>query len=302
MPIFQESNMSLSIARRRAAIVCLLASCHIAAASAADAVSTAPVGADPVVLRVGTARFTASEYRALASSDALSARGLDQPDAVRQFADRVILLEQAKQHHLERDPEVAARLRRAADATLVEAATADLASRAQIDEAQVQRQFQAHPGDYDEYHLSHLFVALHPQSDARRGHDLSEAQALQRAEALKRQLDAGANFATLAMHESDDGATATEGGQLSATFGRYLADPFVAPVQQLAVNQVSAPVRGPDGYHLIRLDAKTPARFDAVRGQIEVQLREQAAAQALEQLRQAHPLSFDRAAYAATPR
>ncbi|OAX53468.1 peptidylprolyl isomerase [Xanthomonas graminis] len=290
--------MSLSIARRCAAIACLLAACHIAAASAAA--SAEPAGADPVVLRVGAARFTASEYRALASTDALSATGIDQPDTVRQFADRVILLEQAKHHHLERDPAVAAQLRRTADTILVEAAMADLASRARIDEAQVQRQFQAHPGDYDEYHLSHLFVALHPQSDARRGHDLSEAQALQRAEALKRQLDAGADFATLAMRESDDGATAADGGQLSAAFGRYLADPFVAPVQQLAVNQVSAPVRGPDGYHLIRLDAKTAARFDAVRGQIEVQLREQAAAQALQQLRQTHPLSFDRAAYAAT--
>ncbi|WIH04894.1 peptidyl-prolyl cis-trans isomerase [Xanthomonas translucens pv. graminis] len=289
--------MSLSIARRGAAIACLLAACHIAAASAAA--SAEPAGADPVVLRVGAARFTASEYRALASTDALSASGIDQPDTVRQFADRVILLEQAKHHHLERDPAVAAQLRRTADTILVEAAMADLASRARIDEAQVQRQFQAHPGDYDEYHLSHLFVALHPQSDARRGHDLSEAQALQRAEALKRQLDAGADFATLAVRESDDGATAADGGQLSAAFGRYLADPFVAPVQQLAVNQVSAPVRGPDGYHLIRLDAKTAARFDAVRGQIEVQLREQAAAQALQQLRQTHPLSFDRAAYAA---
>jgi len=292
--------MSLSIAKRGAAIACLLAACHIAAVSAADAASTERVGADPVVLRVGTARFTASEYRALASTDALRASGIDQPDAVRQFADRVILLEQAKHHHLERDPAVAARLRRAADAILVEAAMADLASSAQIDEAQLQRQFQAHPGDYDEYQLSHIFVALHPQSDARRGHDLSEAQALQRADALRRQLDAGTDFAALAARESDDGSTAMDGGRLSSTFGRYLADPFVAPVQRLAVNQVSAPVRGPDGYHLIRLDAKTEARFDAVRGQIEVQLREQAAAQALQQLRQAHPLSFDRAAYAAT--
>lgn len=294
--------MSLSLAKRGAAVACLLAACHLAAASAADAAGTDRAVADPVVLRVGAARFTASEYRALAGNGAPAAAGIDDPQAVRQFADRVILQEQARQQHLERDPVVAARLRQAADAILADAATAALASSAHIDEAQLQRQFKAHPGDYDEYHLSHIFVALHPQSDARRGHDLSEAQALQRAEALKRQLDAGADFATLAMSESDDGSTAVDGGQLSPAFGRYLADPFVAPVQQLAVNQVSAPVRGPDGYHLIHLDAKTEARFDAVRGQIEVQLREQAAAQALQQLRQAHPLSFDRAAYAAAAR
>ncbi|MCC4595863.1 peptidyl-prolyl cis-trans isomerase [Xanthomonas campestris pv. phormiicola] len=286
--------MSLSFAKHGAAVACLLAACHIAAVSAADR-----TGADPVVLRVGALQFTASQYRALAGNDAAAAAGSDDPAALREFADRVILLEQARQHRLERDPVVAARLRQAKDAILVEAAMAALASNARIDEAQVQQQFKAHPGDYDEYHLSHIFVALHPQADARRDHDLSEAQALQRAQALKRQLDAGADFAALALRESDDGATAADGGQLSATFGRYLADPFVAPVQQLALNQVSAPVRGADGYHLIRLDAKTQARFDAVRGQIEVQLREQAAAQALQQLRQTHPLRFDHAAYAA---
>ncbi|MFC6840962.1 peptidylprolyl isomerase [Xanthomonas theicola] len=289
--------MSLSIAKRGAVVACLLAACHIAAASVAAAAER--TGADPVVLRVGASRFTASEYRALAGNDAPAAVGIDDPQAVRRFADRVILLEQAKLQRLEHDPAVAARLRQAADAILVEAAMASLASNVGIDAAQLQQQFKAHPGDYDEYQLSHIFVALHPQADARRGHDLSEAQALQRAQALKQQLDAGADFAALAMRESDDGATAADGGRLSAAFGRYLADPFVAPVQQLAVNQVSAPVRGADGYHLIRLDAKTQARFDAVRGQIEVQLREQAAAQALQQLRQTHPLAFDRAAYAA---
>ncbi|WP_369977739.1 peptidylprolyl isomerase [Xanthomonas bundabergensis] len=291
--------MSLSLAKRGAAVACLLAACHLAAASAAAAAAADPPGADPVVLRVGASRFTASEYRALAGNGAPTAAGIDDPQAVRRFADRVILLEQARQHHLERDPVVAARLRQAVDAILAESAMAALASSARIDAAQLRQQFEAHPGDYDEYQLSHIFVALHPQSDARRGHDLSEAQALQRADALRRQLDAGTDFAALAARESDDGSTAMDGGRLSSTFGRYLADPFVAPVQRLAVNQVSAPVRGPDGYHLIRLDAKTEARFDAVRGQIEVQLREQAAAQALQQLRQAHPLSFDRAAYAA---
>ncbi|KLD76508.1 peptidylprolyl isomerase [Xanthomonas hyacinthi] len=294
--------MSLSLAKRGAAIACLLAACHIAAAAAADDPDSARASADPVVLRLGAARFTASEYRALAGAAAPTGAGIDDPAAVRQFADRLLLLEQARQQHLERDPVVAARLRRAADAILAESAMSASAEHAHIDQAQLQRQFHDHPGDYDEYHLSHIFVALHPQAAARRGHDLSEAQALQRAEALKRQLDAGADFATLAVRESDDGATVADGGQLSAAFGRYLADPFVAPVQQLAVHQVSAPVRGPDGYHLIRLDAKTQARFDAVRGQIEVQLREQAAAQALQQLRQAHPLAFDRAAYAAAVR
>ncbi|WP_045757554.1 peptidylprolyl isomerase [Xanthomonas albilineans] len=287
--------MSLFFAKSAVLAVCALTA-FVALAMPAD-VGTAAV--DPVVLRVGAQQFTASEYHALAGEGTRGVASIDDPSVVRRFADRAILLDQARQQHLQDDPVVAARLRRAADAILADAARARLGATAQIDESMLHQQFAAYPDDYTEYHLRHLFVALHPQGGPRGGQSLTEAQALQRAEALKRQLDGGADFATLAMHESDDGATAAEGGQLSPTFGRYLADAFVAPIHQLAVNQVSAPVRGADGYHLIYLDAKTDARFEAVRGQIELQLREQAAADAMQRLRQAHPMAFDRAAYAA---
>ncbi|WP_045738424.1 peptidylprolyl isomerase [Xanthomonas sp. MUS 060] len=289
--------MSVFFAKSAALTICALTAFATLAAPVAE-----HAAADPVVLRVGAQQFTASEYRALAGQGARSTAGIDDPSVVRRFADRAILLDQAKQQHLQDDPVVAARLRQAADAILAEAAQARLVANAKIDEAMLRKQFAAHPDDYTEYHLRHLFVALHPQNGARAGHALTDAQALQRAEALKRQLDGGADFATLAMRESDDATTAGDGGQLSPTFGRYLADAFVAPIHQLAVNQVSAPVRGPDGYHLIYLDMKTAARFEAVRGQIELQLREQAAADAMQRLRQAQPMAFDRAAYTAATR
>lgn len=290
--------MSLSFAKSAIARFATLAACALAAFAALAAPAAETASADPVVLRVGAQQFTASEYRALAGDATRGDAGIDDASVVRRFADRAILLDQARQQHLQDDPVVAARLRRATDAILAEAAQARLGADARIDEAMLRRQFAAHPDDYTEYHLRHLFVALHPQGGPRSGHVLTEAQALQRAEALKRQLDAGADFATLAMRESDDTATAGEGGQLSPTFGRYLADAFDAPIRQLAVEQVSAPVRGPDGYHLIRLDAKTAASFEAARGQIDLQLREQAAADAMQRLRQAQPMAFDRDAYA----
>ncbi|PPU96310.1 peptidylprolyl isomerase [Xanthomonas populi] len=224
------------------------------------------------------------------------------PDFVREFADRMLLVDQARLTHLQDDPVVAARIRQATDAILAKAVQARARDNAHIDAAQVQAQFDAHPHDYDEVRLSHLFVALRPQRDARRGSPLNDAQALARAQQLKQQLDAGTPFAELAMRESDDGSTAAEGGELSSIFLRNVADPFVASVQTLGVGDVSAPVRGPEGYHLIRVDARTPATFETARAQIEVQLRDQAATAAMEQLRQANPLRFDHAALEAALR
>ncbi|MCI2260458.1 peptidylprolyl isomerase [Xanthomonas indica] len=291
--------MFLPFAKSAFAKSVVLAACALSAVAALAAPVADRGATDPVVLRVGAQQFTASEYRALVGNDVRSLAKIDDPSIVRRFADRAILLEQARQQHLQDDPVVAARLRQAADAILADAAKARLGTDVQIDEARLRQQFAAHPDDYTEYHLRHLFVALRPQGGPRAGQTLSEAHALQRAEALKRQLDGGADFATLAKRESDDAASAGEGGQLSPTFGRYLADAFVAPIRQLAVDQVSAPVRGPDGYHLIRLDAKTDATFETARGQIALQLREQAADYAMQRLRAAQPIAFDRAAYAA---
>ncbi|MCC8538004.1 peptidylprolyl isomerase [Xanthomonas axonopodis pv. poinsettiicola] len=261
--------------------------------------------ATSVVLRIGTQSFDAQEFRALALAelprDVTPVAAAD-PDFVREFADRLLLVDQARQAHLQDDPVVAARIRQATDAVLVRAMQTRLGESAHIDAAQVRAQFDAHPHDYDEVHLSHVFVALKPQGEARRATPLSDAQALARAQQLKRQLDAGAAFAELAKQESDDGSTAADGGELSPIFQRNVADVFAAPVQALGVGEVSAPVRGPEGYHLIRVDSRTPATFASARGQIEVQLREQAATAALERLRQANPMSFDHAALEAALR
>ncbi|WP_126966219.1 peptidylprolyl isomerase [Xanthomonas arboricola] len=257
------------------------------------------------VLQIGHQTFSAPEYRALALADlpqnANPAIAAD-PSFVREFADRLLLVDQARQAHLQDDPVVAAHIRQATDAILAEAMQRRARDAASIDATQVQAQFDAHPHDYDEVRLSHLFVALQPQGDARRGTPLTDAQALARAQRLKQQLDAGTPFEELAMRESDDGSTAAEGGQLSSIFLRNVADVFAAPVQGLGVGQVSAPVRGPEGYHLIRVDARIPATLETARGQIEVQLRDQAATAALERLRRDNPLQFDRAALEAALR
>ncbi|KQQ83731.1 peptidylprolyl isomerase [Xanthomonas sp. Leaf131] len=292
-----------SIRRLSAALAASLIVC-VPLAQAANA-TTEVRASSGAVLHIGKQAFTAQEYRALALADLPQDANpvtASDPSFVREFADRLLLVDQARQAHLQEDPVVAARIRQATDAILAKAMQTRVRQAAQIDTAQVQVQFDAHPHDYDEVHLSHVFVALHPQGDARRGKDLSETQAAARAQQLKQRLDAGLPFAELAMHDSDDASTASEGGQLSPIFLRNVADAFLAPVQALAVGQVSAPVRGPEGYHLIRVDARTPATFDTARGQIEVQLRDQAATAAMDQLRQDNPVRFDHAALEAALR
>jgi parvulin-like peptidyl-prolyl isomerase len=90
--------------------------------------------------------------------------------------------------------------------------------------------------------VSHILIAV---SDT-----VTDAQAKAKIEDLKRQLDAGADFATLAKANSDDGSKA-QGGDLGCQpEGTYVAE-FEQAVQTLPLNKVSDPVKTQFGYHLI---------------------------------------------------
>ncbi|QAY67163.1 peptidylprolyl isomerase [Paenibacillus protaetiae] len=79
------------------------------------------------------------------------------------------------------------------------------------------------------------------------------------ADAIKKQLDGGADFATLASQKSTDTASAANGGDLGF-FGKGQMDPaFEAAAFALDVNQVSDPVKSSYGYHIIKKTDYKPA-------------------------------------------
>lgn len=146
------------------------------------------------------------------------------------------------------------------------------AASAALTDADLRSEFAAHPWAYDEYLLRHIFIAVGPR--AGRGTPRSEPQALARARALKRQLDAGKDFNELARRASDDAATAAIGGELSSMFGVYVADEFIGVVRDLAVGEVSKPTRGRDGYHLIKLEERHAGDFEMSKALVEQQLQD----------------------------
>jgi parvulin-like peptidyl-prolyl isomerase len=250
------------------------------------ALAAAPLGIGPYRLDAAQVEALDAATRRMPGASSLS----DDPERLQEFGERYVLARQAQQAHLDADPVVAARVALAVDGVLADAERERLFRSAPVSEADIAHRFAERPGDFDEYELSHIFVALAPQGDARRGHPLDDAQALARAQALKHRLDAGDDFVQLARKESDDGASAEDGGRVSAVFGQYLDDAFAPAVRTLVPGQVSAPVRGPNGYHLIRLEARQVATLDRARPLIEAQLREEARDRALAALRQAYPV------------
>jgi parvulin-like peptidyl-prolyl isomerase len=85
-------------------------------------------------------------------------------------------------------------------------------------------------------------------------------QALARISEIKKQLDAGADFAALAKQYSEDTGSRDEGGELGwFGKGRMVAE-FEDAAFKLQPGQVSDPVKTQFGYHLIKVEERDPAR------------------------------------------
>lgn len=148
----------------------------------------------------------------------------------------------------------------------------DLFAEVDVTEEQIQAQY--------DIELS----SLQSQTERRASHILLQASgdefegATAQAEAIKARLDAGESFEDLAAEFSDDGGSAQFGGDVGYTTGETFADEFELALSQLAVDEVSGPVRTQFGIHLIKLTELTENEapsFDESRDRIVRELQDQ---------------------------
>jgi parvulin-like peptidyl-prolyl isomerase len=132
--------------------------------------------------------------------------------------------------------------------------------------AAIRAYYDAHQGQYvTQVCVRHILIA---NKDAAGKLDLTSSKA--KADALKKQLDAGADFAALAKANSADnqganGGSAASGGDLGCLTSQQtqsLVPEFAQAVAQLPVNQLSDPVQTQFGFHLIEVTKRTTEPFD----------------------------------------
>ena len=97
----------------------------------------------------------------------------------------------------------------------------------------------------EERHVAHIMVEISDEQ--------SDSDAKTKIEAIAQRLSAGEDFAALAQAESDDLASAEQGGDLGVNGRGVFEAEFEDAMFALAKDTVSAPVRTEFGYHLIKL-------------------------------------------------
>jgi foldase protein PrsA len=100
----------------------------------------------------------------------------------------------------------------------------------------------------------------------------TDAEALKIAKQLKAKLDAGADFATLAKANTDDGGSKNTGGLYAdADVNTWVAEFKTAAIKQ-PLNKIGDPVKTTYGYHIIRVEKRSNKKLADVRTTVEGQL------------------------------
>lgn len=130
----------------------------------------------------------------------------------------------------------------------------------------------------ESYHASHILIGVKPEATTE-----EKQKAREKAEAIRKKIIAGEDFAALAKAESSC-PSSKQGGDLGFFSKGEMVPPFEAATAALKPGEISGVVETQFGYHIIKLVEKKNSgtvKFDEVKGELENYLKQQKAQKAV---------------------
>jgi peptidyl-prolyl cis-trans isomerase D len=146
-----------------------------------------------------------------------------------------------------------------------------IAEEIEVDESELRSQYEEERAAFEgsaEKRASHILFEV--------GANLSEEAAVQLANASLQRLQAGEDFAALALELSSDTGSAQDGGDIGYTDGSAFPEAVEVALEALALNEVSTPVVSEFGVHLVKLTEDSEVvfqSFEEVSERIERELK-----------------------------
>ena len=123
--------------------------------------------------------------------------------------------------------------------------------------------------------------------------ELTDDQALAKANEVRAKLAGGADFAAVAKAESDDTGSAAQGGDLGEFRRGMMVPPFEQSAFSLKVGDISQPVKSPFGYHIIVVQEHKLKTLADSKADIEKAIRPEMARKAVEAMRAKATVNID---------
>jgi len=254
---------------------------------------------DRVVVAVGDLTITAAQFDQIIDALPEQYRAVARGSGRKQFADNVVRIAVLAQEGKRRKLDESSAYRTQSmfeDANILANMTyEEIGKNAKLDEADVRKYFEAHKTEFEQVRARHILIRVQGSPAAVRPgqKDLTEAEALAKAQDLRKRIQAGEDFAQLARQESDDTGSGAKGGDLGFFRHGQMVPSFEEAAFAMQPGDLSEPVKTPFGYHVIKLEAKESKSFEDVRPELERRMRPEQAQKTLEELQKKTPVVLD---------
>jgi peptidyl-prolyl cis-trans isomerase C len=252
----------------------------------------ANVPPDQVVLTVGDEKFTARDFLQILSILPEQARAqTSSAQGRRQFVENLIrvkvLAQEGRRRKLDQTPKFQTQLALQREEFLANTTYGMLQEGASVTEEMAKEYYNQHKAEFDTVRASHILIRFKgspvPMKPGQK--DLTEEQALAKANGILKELNAGGDFSAIARRDSDDGGSGAYGGDLG-TFSRGRMVPSFEEVAfKQPIGQLSQPVKTSFGYHIIKVIARDLKTYEQAKADIEKKLRPEAAMRTMDSIR-----------------
>jgi peptidyl-prolyl cis-trans isomerase C len=262
--------------------------------------ASAPVDPNKVILTVGTTKMTEADYEKMV--DALPAQYQSYARGAttkRQFIETVVqmklLSEEAQKLNLDKQPKLQEQIAFQRQSLLAQAMFESLQQGVKVDDSLVQAYYDAHKNEYESVRAKHILIRVKgaPMPGAEGKPELTDEQALAKAQDIRKRLVAGEDFAVVAKTDSDDTGSAQKGGDLGEFHRGMMVPPFEQAAFSLKIGDISEPVKSPFGYHIIVVQEHKLKPLAEVKPDIEKGLRPQEARKEVEAMRSKATVQID---------
>lgn len=263
-----------------------------------------------ILARVGERAITVSEFQerfnALPSKRRQGGTVEEQKEkALERLVGKTLFCLEARAQKIDREEAVESAILDTADTILArEYYKREMLSGITLTDDEIRDYYDSHPDEFKEPEMvraRHILVRVKPKGatqgqsagyppgfplflpppDVRVQSDTAQKDwrmALTKAEDLKKQIDNGARFEKLVREKSDDGRTKKSGGDLGWISSDKMPAGFPDIVFSLKKGEISEPVKGSKGYHIIKVEMKRPGRiraFEQEKRNLERKLKKQ---------------------------
>jgi peptidyl-prolyl cis-trans isomerase C len=260
---------------------------------------TTPSDSNKVVLTINDEKITAAEYADLVKNLPPQYQQYANGPGKRAFAEQIVQLKllsaDAEKKKLDQDPKVKAQIEFSKENALAALMFQNIQDNVKIDDAAVEKYYDAHKNDYDVVTARHILIRVKgaPMPAAAGKPELSDEEALAKARAIRARVVGGEDFAKVATAESDDAGSAAKGGDLGEFKRGMMVPPFEAAAFASKVGEITEPVKSPFGYHVIKVESHTTKPLAEVKAEIIAKLKPDMARQVVEALRKDAKVNID---------